>query len=246
MKKHIKQVAAWGKLSGLCNALGDAYRPSKESMKSTAMENLLTASQVQIAAVQNAETFLSNAITERKAVFDQIPALATRVIGALEATGASLERINDVNVIRKRFRYQALPKEAIALKVSAGGQAAPGNADAGNNSAKHSITYGDFANKLSNFDLFISQLEKGAPYEPMEEDLTIAGLKTFSQTLKQKHEQVAQAQLMAYQERKKRDELLFGPNGMHNHARMIKKYVRSVYGFKSIEFKAIRKIQFQK
>jgi hypothetical protein len=245
MKKHIKQVAAWGKLSGLCNALGDAYRPSKESMKGTAMENLLTASQVQIAAVQNAETFLANAITERREAFDQIPVLGTRIIAALTALGASQERINDVNAIRKRFRYQALPKEVTAPQSSSSTQMEHGTADT-EKSARHPITYGDFANRLNNFNQMISQLEKGTPYEPQEEDLTIDALKRFSAVLTQKHEQVAQAQLSLYQEKKKRDDLLFSTNGIYGNASMIKMYVRSVYGFKSTESKTISRVKFEK
>jgi hypothetical protein len=45
MKTHAKQVAAFEKLLGHCNAHGARFNPSKESMKSTALANLLMEAQ---------------------------------------------------------------------------------------------------------------------------------------------------------------------------------------------------------
>jgi hypothetical protein len=244
MKKHIKQVAAWGKLSGLCNALGDSYKPSMETMRSTAMETMLEESQKQITAVQNAETFLKNAVTERKEIFDRIPALATRVIGAFEATGASPERIRDVNAIRKRFRYHALPKRDAALKRSTDGQTDHSDEEPSSDSVTHRITYGDFNSMLANFELFISQLEQGHPYNPAEKEMSLEGLREFADLLRRKNQMVAHARLGLLQARRKRDALLFGTNGMFDQARKIKMYVRSIYGYKSTEFKTMSKVKF--
>src|SRR5687767_4027669 len=106
MKTHTNQVAAWGKLLGHCNALGATFNPSKESMKSTALTNLLTEAQKSIQAVHNAHNDLVDAINVRNRAFDKLPYLGTRIIGALEASGASPDHIADVNRIRLRFRYQ--------------------------------------------------------------------------------------------------------------------------------------------
>jgi hypothetical protein len=38
--------------------------------------------------------------------------------------------------------------------------------------------------------------------------------------------------------------LLFGTNGMFDQARKIKMYVRSIYGYKSTEFKTMSKVKF--
>jgi hypothetical protein len=259
MKKHAKQVAAWGQLSGLCHTLGDSYKPSKDSMKSTALENLLRESQQSVSAVHNAETFLAETITARKEIFDRLPDIGTRVIGALEATGASPERIKDVNAYRKRFRYQAFPKGDIAQNDDPGGQAPISSGQApissgqagqitedSSSTVKRRIPYGDFESKIGNFELMISQLEQSTSYAPSEDELSIAGLKQFLVTMKTTHGRVAQAQLELYQAKKKRDALMFGTNGMHGQARLVKKYVRSLYGFKSKEFKTINKIKFAK
>jgi hypothetical protein len=64
--------------------------------------------------------------------------------------------------------------------------------------------------------------------------------------LEQRHEVVAQAQLQLHLAKTKRNELLYGRNGMYAISRMVKKYFQSTYGFQSIEFKTVRKIKFEK
>jgi exonuclease VII small subunit len=237
MKKHTQQVAAWGKLLGHCNTFGDSYKPSKDSMKRTALEALLNESENQITAVHNAETFLVRTINERREAFRQLPFIGTRVVVALEATGASPDRVNEVNTIRKRFRRQALPKKDVARNAVPAPEEAP---------KKRKIPHGDFNSKVDNLELLISQLENGPPYAPEEEDIAITGLKQFLAKLKQCNETVAQAQLQLHVAKGKRNELLYGKDGIYHLARLVKRYVHSVYGFKSTQFKTIRKIKFQK
>jgi hypothetical protein len=244
MKKHANQVAAWGKLLGHCNALGDSYKPGKDSMKGTALENLLAESVNQVEAVHIAETFLRTAITDRQEAFIKLPFIGTRVVGALEALGASLEQINDVNAFRKRFRYQSPPKEVTARNAIPGGQAGNPGAEDPPTSVKRKLPYGDFESKIDNFQLMINQLENITDYAPAQADIAIPGLKQFLAVLKQRHEAVAQAQLQLHLARTKRNELLYGRNGMYTISRMVKKYFQSTYGFQSIEFRTVRKIKF--
>jgi hypothetical protein len=245
MKKHAEQVAAWGKLLGHCNALGDSYKPSKESVNRAAMENLLNESVKQVETVHNAETFLANAITERQEAFSKLPIIGTRVVQALEANGASLERVNDVNAIRKRFRPKrtgrAIPSE------TSGKLAAQINGDTDSlRKAAHTVRHLDFHSKVDNLQLLINQLENGAAYATSLADISIEGLKQLLASLKQHNEKVAQAHLQLHLARKKRDELLYSTNGMHTMSRMVKKYFLSAYGFNSTEAKMVRKIKFKR
>jgi hypothetical protein len=247
MKTQVKQVAAWGKLSGHVHDLGDKYNPSKESMKATAMENLLTMSQESIEAVHNAEGALTNAINEREHVLEKLPLIGSRIMGALEASEAPLSHLKDVNRIRKRFRYQPSPeKEATAQNESPGGQA--GQTAIGGSSP---LVLGrkaqlDIASKIDNFELFIKMLENGPVYEADESDITIAGLKEFLEMLKMKQFASTEAAREFSNARLKRDELLYGTNGMHGRSKQIKGYLRSKFGLNSQAFKAARKIQFTK
>lgn len=249
MKKHAQQVAAWGKLLGLCNTLGDSYKPSKDSMKGTALENLLHESENQVTAVHKAEAVLANAISERQQAFHQLPFIGTRVVNALEALGPPLEHLNNVNRIRKRFRTQALyTSRGTAQESSPGGQAGQTNGGTENSSetVSRKRAQGDLNSKIDNMQLLINHLENGPPYATSEDDITIEGLKQFLVALRQKNETVLQAQRELQQTKLKRDEMLYGKNGMHNIARMVKRYVHSVYGFKSPQFKTISKIKFKK
>jgi hypothetical protein len=166
----------------------------------------------------------------------QLPFIGTRVVSALKAVDASPERINDVNAFRKRFRYQSSAK---GIAGNPGTENPP-------DSVTRKIPHGDFVSKIDNFQLMIRQLEEEVDYAPAQADIAIPGLKQFLAGLKQRHEIAEQARLDLHLAKKKRDELLYGANGMYALSRMVKKYFRATYGFQSIEFKTVRKIKFKK
>jgi hypothetical protein len=238
MKKHANQVAAWGKLLGHCNALGDSYKPSKDSMKGTALEHLLHESENQVEAVHKAEAVLANAISDRQHAFRTLPSVATRVYNALEAQRPTPEYLAAVNRIRKRFSAQTLYTGRDAIPRNEGEPAS--------DKPVRKRTYGDFNSRIDNLQLLIEYLENASHYAPLEEDLSIAGLKQLLSTMQQKHEAVTEASLALQEAKVKCNEMLYGPNGMHELAQLIKKYVHSVYGYSSTQFKTIRKIKFEK
>lgn len=244
MKKHAKQVAAWDKVLGHCNDKGESYRPSNSSINGTALRILLEHSQKSIQAVHNAQNDLVTAVNLRHRAFDQLPIIGTRIIGALNAIGAKEDHIADVNRIRLRFRFQ--PSKGSVQKKGFGGQkgqtiegiAVPSTAVPRKNSQL------DFESKIQNLTELIGLLSHDAPYKPNETELTIEGLNLAVADLREKNSAIENAKYALFKARKVRNELLFGSNGIYGHAKMVKEYFKSAFGTQSVDYKAIRKINF--
>jgi hypothetical protein len=246
MKTHANQVAAWGKLLGHCNALGATYNPSKESMKSTALTTLLEEAQESIQAVHNAKNDLVSAINVRHRAFDKLPSLGTRIMGALEAMDTSPEHLADVNRIRLRFRY--LRSKGSALKTSSKEQREqnPGVNVPPADTPRGRVSYLGFDSKIENFAMLIGLLNKEAQYAPNEVDLSIESLNELLADLREKQQAVGIASLALYKARQHCKKMLFQSEGIYGVAIKVKKYIRSIFGFNSEQYQAVRKIKFKK
>jgi hypothetical protein len=257
MKTHANQVAAWGKLLGHCNALGASFNPSRESMKSTALTHLLNEAQKSIEAVHEAQNVLVNAINVRNRAFNDLPILGTRIIGALEAVGASPDHIADVNRIRARFRYQP-PKETALKKNGSVGQAVPSaafgrQAEQPNgvevppaSTPRGPVSMLGFTGKTENLAELIGLLSKEPKYLPNEADLTIESLEAKLADLREKQNAVSIASMALYSARQLRKKLLFRAEGIYGTSVMVKKYIKSVFGFNSEQYQVISKIKFSR
>jgi hypothetical protein len=247
MKKHAKQVAAWGKLLGLCHDLGGSFNPSKESMKGTALECLLNESQKSVEAVHIAESAVTHAVNTRDHYIRQLPKISSRIVGALEAIDTPVDILNDVNRLRKRLSYQPPPKKgATATKSIPGGQTGiAGTADS-STTVHGKLQQLDIESKIDNFALLIQTLRGVPDYNTEEPGITINDLVNFQQELKSVHQGAIDASATFKKARTVRDNLLYGATGVHGRSKMVKGYFRSKFGFTSPEFEAVRKIEFTK
>jgi hypothetical protein len=246
MKTHAKQVAAWGKLLGHCNALGATFNPGMESMKGTALTLLLTEAQKSIEAVHEAQAIQVDAINVRNRAFDELPFLGTRIISAVGASGAPPDYLADVNRIRLRFRYQ--PLKGSALKTRSGEQTEQTNGvdipPAG--TPRRPVSYLGFDNKIENLAELIGLLKKESRYIPNEDDLSVESLEAFLAELRQKHTAVSTASMALYSARQHCKKMLFANEGIYGSSVRVKKYIQSVFGYKSEQYQVVHKIRFKK
>jgi hypothetical protein len=246
MKTHANQVAAFEKLLGFCNAQGATFNPSRESMKSTALTTLLTEAQKSIQAVHNAQNAVVDAINIRNRAFDQLPYLGTRIIGALEACDAPPDHLADVNRIRLRFRYQPPATNRSSALKSSSGEQTNGMEVPPANTPRGPVNFLGFSNKMETLAELIGLLSKEPFYTPNEADLSIEGLNAELANLREKHKAVGDASLALYNARQYCKKILFQPEGIHGTSVKVKKYVRSIFGFGSEQYRAVSKIKFKK
>lgn len=237
MKTNVeKQVAAFDKVLGHCNALGTMYNPSTESIKIAALISVLTSAQASIKAVDTAKSDLINAINERQKVFLPIAGIGTRVLNALQATDASPQLIADIKLYRDKFRSKSKPSSKPAADTTQ-----PTQPDA----SRGPLSQLDFESKIRNFGTMIGVLSKHAGYAPNEADISIEALTTQLQSMVDTNKAVRDAQVTLANARVARQIAVYGQNGISSTGKRVKKYFVTVFGATSEHAKQLNRISFK-
>src|SRR6187551_446347 len=90
---NVKQVAAFGKLVGVCNQLGADYNPGREALQLNAITSLFNQAQQSLEAMRVAHTQYLLAVNERQEMFAGVYTRASRVVRALNSLENSLQNI---------------------------------------------------------------------------------------------------------------------------------------------------------
>jgi hypothetical protein len=227
---HVKQVAAFEKLLGFCDANGAMFNPSKESLKVTALKSLLTSAQQSLEAVKSLRTAYDNAVNHRIQAFKSLPTFMTRVVNML-ATTADPDTVQEAYAFARKF--QTKPK-----RKPADGEASP--------SPTRSTSQLDFDAKTDNFAAFVKVVSAEPSYNPNEVDLQVPALEAMVTRLRDINTAVIDAQVALSNARKTRNELLYKNDGIYDSARRVKRYVKGAFGFRSTAYSQISSIPFLK
>jgi hypothetical protein len=239
MKTNPKKVvAAFDKVLGNCNALGEMYKPSKESLKVAALTSLPTSAQESLKAVDNAQADLITAINARQKVFGPLASIGTRILNSIQVTDASQQLIADIKLYRDKFRTARRSTKAKKAEPGDSSKVQPIPAD----SSRRQLSHLDFESKIRNFGMMIELLKKGGTYSPNETDLSIAGLTAYHDMLVEHNKAVLDAKVRLSRARLAKTELMFGENGVNKTRIAVKKYILSVFGATHPEYIAVRSI----
>jgi hypothetical protein len=86
---HIKNLAYFEDLISYCQAYGTTYNPSNAALAIPQLQAVYTAAQTMMNNFKVQKTGFDNAINARRIAFEDIKPLATRIINALIASGAT-------------------------------------------------------------------------------------------------------------------------------------------------------------
>jgi len=231
---NVKNVAAFGKLVGICNDLGASYNPSKAALTPTALATLLEQAQQSLEAVNVARATFVLAVNARQEKFASIYPLAARVVRALMSTGTSVENIRDVRLLKRKLS----PKRAVKVSAKAIGTGKEVSAKVPNSSSRL-----DFDGQTDTF-ANITQLIRHIPvYAPNEQDLKLDSLQTVLDDLGAASQAVAESANALANARIHRNEVLMGKNGMYETGTAVKEYIRSVFGVRSEPARELSKLR---
>ncbi|MDD4215542.1 MAG: hypothetical protein PHR81_12100 [Bacteroidales bacterium] len=101
---HAKNVANFEDLISYCTGYGTAYNPTKNSIKITAMNTLLTSARNSLQTVKTTKTAYDNGTNAREIAFTNLKKLCTRVVNALEATDATKQTVDDAKTINRKIQ----------------------------------------------------------------------------------------------------------------------------------------------
>jgi hypothetical protein len=235
---HIKNVEAFGKLTGICTGYGGTYNPGNPNLQAQAMSALMNNARQVINEVHTAKTEYDNVTNTRELMFKNVKRFSTRIISALKSSGADKLTIEDAQTsIRKMVgsRVQSVqPAESLtsAEVVKPKTRRARGM---------------DYASLSNHFAALVKTVSATPNYCPNEEKLSAAGLNALWLTLVNLNDSVNAATAQLSSARSKRNQLLYD-----NHFNLVevglqaKQYIRSAFGPTSDQYQEVRKIRFTK
>lgn len=226
---HAKNVANFGALITAVGSLGKNYQPTAVSLALKSLKTTKISIAASLADVAACEAPYRSSINKRQAAFEGMSKLATRVVNALAAVGSDKE-IKDAR--------------SLARKVQGGGKLkAEDPAVAAKSKSTSQMSYD---NRVQNFKSLVAYLSGIPAYKPNEKDLQIASLNKYLSALPALADDINAFADELAKARINRDKLLYAANtGAIDIGLKVKKYVKSIYGAASPEYKRISRIELK-
>ncbi|MDD5572012.1 MAG: hypothetical protein PHD97_12755 [Bacteroidales bacterium] len=239
---HSKNVANFEEVISICTGYGAAYNPSKASIKIPAMTTLLTTARNVLQAAKAAKTTYDNATNARELTFSNLKKLSTRIINALEATDATQQLIDDALTINHKI-HGVRAKKLVEKPVDETATAVAPEDEHKN----ISVSQQSYDSLVDHFAKLIQVVSSEPLYAPNEADLKVTALNAQLTSLKAANTSVINAHTAYTNTNIGRNSVLYQPVvGLFDIANEVKKYVKSVFGAISPQFKQISKIKFRK
>jgi hypothetical protein len=235
---HAKNVANFEDLISFCNGYGSSYNPSKAILQIGNLTTLHTNAQISIGKVTSAKNAFVVATNDRQTAFDPLRKLCTRIVNALDATDATDKLVKDAKTINNKIQGKRADIKANKPKTA--------DSEAAEDKTI-SVSQQSYDALIDNFAKLIDLVGTEPTYIPNETDLQISTLQTNLGNLKTTNTAVVNAYTNYSNARITRNNILYAPtSGLVDIALEVKKYVKSVFGATSPQFKQVSKLEFKK
>ena len=236
----IQNVANFETLISYITAFGTDYNPSKKSLTIPELQKILSEAKASLNTVNVAFSAHSNASAARESAFEPLSKRITRANNALKATDTTTQvddsaktLVRKIQGTRASAKYTEEEKKALEAE--------------GKSSTQISNSQMGYNDRLENFDKFITLLSSIPNYAPNEEDLKIASLSAYRDSLKAKDSDVLPTEVQLSNARIARNDIQDRPlTGLVDIAFDAKVYIKSVFGATSPQYKQVSKLAFVK
>ncbi len=236
---HAKNVANFEDLISFCTGYGTTYNPSKVAIQISSLQALRTTAQNDLATLTNVQTAFINATNARQIAFNPLKPLVTRILNALSVTDAKKQMIEDAKTINRKLQGQR--SHSKLTKADAGKVANEVIAEP----KSISVSQQSYDSLMENFKKLIELVSSEPSYIPNEPELQIATLTAQAADLEAKNTAVIDATTNLSNARITRNKTLYNKDtGLVDIAGEVKKYVKSVFGATSPQYKQVSKIKF--
>lgn len=235
---HAKNVANFQDLISFCTGYGATYNPSKSALTIANLQLQLSNAKAALQQVKTTQTAFNNATNNRMLAFKPLKSLGTKIINALDATDASVETVKDARTINRKIQGQRATTKPVEKPVAEG---ATPPADKTISTSQQS-----YDQQIEHFSKLIELLSADSNYNPNETELTVTTIQTKLDQLKVTNTAVIDGYTNWSNSRINRNAALYNPlTGLVNTALDIKKYVKSIFGATSPQFKQVSKLEFK-
>lgn len=235
---HAKNVANFEDLISFCNGYGGSYNPSKAILQIGNLTTLHSNAESSITGVTNAKNAFTVATNQRQTAFDPLRKLCTRIVNALDATDATDKLVKDAKTINNKIQGKRAATKSAKPKAA--------DSEAAEDKTI-SVSQQSYDALIDNFGKLIDLVGTEPTYTPNETELQISTLQTNLGSLKATNTAVVNAYTNYSNARITRNNILYGQtSGLVDVALEVKKYVKSVFGATSPQFKQVSKLEFKK
>lgn len=235
-KGHARNVENFQRLISFVTAYGAIYNPTNPLILLAALNAKLTSANAGLANVSAMLMPYKLAVNEREIAFAPLSKLITRVVNAYAASGTDEKNIADAQTFARKIQgKRATP----AVKDN---PATPEDESLQSISASQM----SYTQRVENLENLLNLLSGDAMYAPNEEELKMITLSAMANDLMTKNNNVINAVTPLSNSRISRNNTLYAKDsGMLAQAALVKKYVKSVFGADSPQFKQISELQFE-
>jgi hypothetical protein len=242
---HPKNVANFEVLISSCIGYGTDYNPSNNGLKIPQLQTTLTTAKSALQTVKTTGTTFENNRNAREIALAPAPVkkFCTRILNALQATSASKLTIDDAKTINRKIQgKRANNKKEPPVKPPA--ETDPTIPPELN---QISVSQQSYDSLIDNFSKLIVCVSAEPSYTPNENDLKVTALNTTLTNYKTLNTAVINSSTPFKNALIARNKVLYQETtGLVDTAKEVKKYVKSVFGATSPQYKQISKIEFKK
>lgn len=235
---HAKNVANLQKLIEQISTYSD-YNPNIENLKISAITTLYDNSVTILNNVINKRNTNKNAIHLRQNVYEDLKPKTTRIINHLDILNLADGTFDQAKSINRLIQGSKKTTKTIEVKED------NFNEEETENIETKSTSRQSYTETAENLNKLLQLIETIETYNPNIEDLKLDSLKTYQENLVKATKEVNKTEAELKTELITRDKILYNSdNGLYETAQNSKKYVKSVYGATSPEYKNVSKIKF--
>ncbi|MEO6882940.1 MAG: hypothetical protein ABI199_02825 [Bacteroidia bacterium] len=239
---NVKNAANFEDLISFCEGYKTAYQPSNAQFELTALQTLLLEARTKMDELNTAITDFNNATNERAILFQPLRKLSTRIVNALEVSGATALTVANAKAILRKIQGRRAPTH-IHLLVQE--PVAEGTPQPVPTSKEISAAQTGYDNQTEHLARLISTLHAEPLYTPNETELTPTKLSAMLTAIKAANTAVIAKATALSNARIARNKIMYDSDtGIHHIALEIKKYIKSVFGTNSPEYRQVSRIKF--
>ena len=228
---HAKNVANLQKLTEQVTVY-TLYNPPVDNLKVANLTALYTTASTKLSEVEDKRNANKNAITLRQSAFENLKSTCTKIINHLEILGlpqGTIDQAKSLNrLIQGGQKKTTTPPEEGKEEVKTA-----------------STSRQSYTQQAENFGILLQLLGTISAYNPNEDDLKLATLNTYKESLMSATQSVDQTEAELNNKLIERDNILYADRtGLYTIAQNVKKYVKSIYGATSPEYTNVSSIEF--
>ena len=228
---HAKNVANLQKLIEQVKVY-TLYNPPIDNIKIANLQTLYSTASSKLNEVEDKRNANKSAITLRQSTFENLKSTCTKIINHIGILGLPQGTIDQAKSLNRTIQGGQKKEAAPAGE----GKEAPKTVSTSRQS---------YTQQAENFGILLQLLGTIPTYAPNENDLMVTNLNTYKESLMSTTQSVDQTEAELNNKLIERDQILYTDGtGLYTIAQNVKKYVKSLYGATSPEYKNVSSIEF--